>query len=155
MQSQDSFFSCTQLTRTPSRVWQSKAMSRRPKLDDRHLELVHTAVNLIYSARTYNVSRHSVATTNRRVHRRHIHLKAPWQCRKKLYGVRTTTVEKELQVGIQAASDSLVHKGQQPSEHRLCSRIWQWKFTPAGIPRHPRCDVTDSVHILMLVGKVY
>ena len=29
------------------------------------------------------------------------------------------------------------------------------EFALASFPRHPRCDVTDSVHILMLVGKVY
>ena len=29
------------------------------------------------------------------------------------------------------------------------------KFAPAGVLRHPRCDVMDSVHILMLVGKIY
>ena len=29
------------------------------------------------------------------------------------------------------------------------------EFAPASLSRHPRCDVTYSVHILMLVGKVY
>lgn len=44
---------------------------------------------------------------------------------------------------------------QQQSKQRLHSHIQQWRMCPASLLRHPRCDAMNSVHVLMLVGKVY
>ena len=56
--------------------------------------LVKTSKMYIDTYHTYDISRHSVATTNRWVHTRHIYLTAPRQYRKKSHGVQTTIVEK-------------------------------------------------------------
>ena len=96
---------------------------------------------------------------NRWVHTRHVHLTAPRQCRKQSHGVRTTTVENAdagtLGWRLGSLGHSLVRKG---SSHLNVDYVLVYsngKFAPAGILRHPRHDVTDSIHILMLMGKVY
>ena len=128
----------------------------RPKLDNRHFGSVHIAVSYIRPELTTLVDIHSHQKLLG--HTRHVHLIASRQYQKKSNGVWTTTVEKANAgtLGQCLGSwDSLVRKG---SSHLNVGHVLihsNGKFAPAGIPRHPRCDVMDSVHISMLVGKIY
>ena len=64
--------------------------NKGPTLDDRHFAHCYK----LYSARTNNVSRHLVVTTQYWVHTRHVHLTAPQQFQRKSHGVKTNTVKK-------------------------------------------------------------
>ena len=80
----------------------------------------------LYSTRTYDVSRHLVATTNRWMHTRHVHLTAPQHCQKTSHRIQTTIVEKADAGTLGRRLGSLgfpCTRRQQPSERRLCSRV--------------------------------
>ena len=146
MQSLDTFFSSTQLTRMPSRESgkQNYAVQTNTGRQTLWVGAQHCK---LYLARTYDVSsRHLVVTAHHWMHTRFVILQLHNSVEQSRTDFKTNTAEKAHAGTVDQCLDSsgfLLYPKQQPSKCRPRNQIY------------PRRDVMDSAHILMLVGKVY
>ena len=138
-------------------VWQSKIMLRRPILDDRHFGLVHNAVSCTRSELTMLVdtqqSPHTVGCTQDA-----LFYSSTTVSNKVARTLKLTLLKRsllELWIGFQTVWDFSCTRS---SSHLNIGHVPIYnngEFVRGTFWRYPRCDVTDSMHILMLVGKVY
>ena len=154
MQSLDSFFSSTQPTHTLSR----ESINYATQVDTRRQTLwIVTQRRKLYLAGTYNVSRHLAVPTHRWMHTRRVHLIAPQWCQKSHKDSNYVTLLKRPTLKLWISFQTVFHlcMKQQPSNEGPIAIYNNGEFTLVTFWRYSRRDVTDSVHILMLGGKVY